>query len=449
MNANTSKDLCLVQYRDLNYAIETCLKLLEHRLSDNSKLFYAKTDAKSAFRVLPIRIDQCCWLILMAVNPMTNKKQYFVDKCLPFGASISCAQFQKFSDALQYLAEYKIQVSFCITNYLDDFLFVAWMKVECDRRMSKFLRLCRKIGRPIVSDKTEWGTSIIIFLGCLLDGEEFCIAIPQEKKDQAINQLQTMINKKKVLVRELQSLIGLLNFLCRAIVPGRVFTRRMYAKIPGYIYELQQKRKLKHYHHVSLDREFKQDCCVWLNFLKEANNNRKLLCRPFIDWTQEFTATELRFYMDATANEFLGFGALYQNNWTFGVWEAGFIKEDEPSIEYLELFTVCVGIFAWGHLIKDKRVMIFCDNQAVVHMINNSSSSCKNCMYLLRMLVTNNLIHNRWLFARYIRSADNDLADALSRQDLKRFWRLAPPGTKSRPDLLPSEIWPMSKLWQS
>ena len=147
---------------------------------------------------------------------------------------------------------------------------------------------------------------------------EFCIAIPQEKKDRAIKQLQTMINKKKVLVRELQSLIGLLNFLCRVIVPGRVFTRRMYAKIPGYIYGLLQNRKLKHYHHVSLDREFKQDCYVWLNFPKEANNNRKLLCRPFIDWTQEFTATELRFYTDATANEYLGFGALYQNNWTFG-----------------------------------------------------------------------------------------------------------------------------------
>ena len=156
---------------------------------------------------------------------------------------------------------------------------------------------------------------------------------------------------------------------------------------------------------------------------------------------------ELRFFTDATANKFLGFGALYQNNWTFGIWEAGFIKENEPSIEYLELFAVCVGIFAWGHLIKNKRVVIFCDNQAVVEMINKMVSSCKNRMYLIRLIIFDNLVNNRRAFARYIQSSKNDLADSLSRLQFKRFWKLAGKNMQQEPEELPKSIWPASLIW--
>ena len=209
---------------------------------------------------------------MMAVNPKTGKKQYFVDKCLPFGASISCAQFQKFSDALQFLAEYRIKINFGIRNYLDDFLFVAWLKIQCDQRMSEFLELCKEIGWPIALEKTEWGTTIIIFLGVLLDGKNKCICIPEDKRCRATNQLLEICENKKTTVMKL------LNFLCKCVVLGRVFLRRLYAQIPSKFYKLQQNKKLKPYQHVYLNREFREDCKVWLIFLKEAEMNKRLLC---------------------------------------------------------------------------------------------------------------------------------------------------------------------------
>ena len=66
------------------------------------------------------------------------------------------------------------------------------------------------------------------------------------------------------MVKELQQLAGLLNFLCRAIFPGRAFTRRMYAQFSG-----PEFLKLKHYHHIKLNQEFISDCRVWLQFLEE------------------------------------------------------------------------------------------------------------------------------------------------------------------------------------
>ena len=62
---------------------------------------------------------------MKAQDPLTKEWRYFIDKWLPFGASISCALFQKFSDALCHIVEYHTNSNKKITNYLDDFLFIA------------------------------------------------------------------------------------------------------------------------------------------------------------------------------------------------------------------------------------------------------------------------------------------------------------------------------------
>ena len=91
---------------------------------------------------------------MKAEDPESGETFYFIDKCLPFGASNSCAQFQKFSDALQHITQVKLMVTLRITNYLDDFLFVARTIWMCDGMMSKFLHICEVVGCPISEEKT-------------------------------------------------------------------------------------------------------------------------------------------------------------------------------------------------------------------------------------------------------------------------------------------------------
>ena len=93
-------------------------------------------------------------------------------------------------------------------------------------------------------------------------------------------------------------------------------------------------------------------------------------------------------------------------------------------------------------------MVVFCDNQAVVHMINKTTLSCGNCIHLLRMIVLDNVMNNRHLFAKYVKSLENILADMLSRQQIKWFWNNAPPTMERCPSKLPEEIWPMSRIWQ-
>ena len=118
----------------------------------------------------------------------------------------------------------------------------------------------------------------------------------------------------------------------------------------------------------------------------------------------------------------------------------------KPNIEYLELFALAAGVLTWQEQLRDMQITVFCDNMAVVHMINNITSSSQNCMYLLHILVLNGLKFSRRLRAKYINTKYNFVSDALSRGQMTRFRRLGP-HMNQYPDVINNEIWPVSRLW--
>ena len=296
-------------------------------------------------------------------------------------------------------------------NYLDDFLFTALIASMCDAQVEVFLSICEQIRFPVSLDKTVWSCQLLTFLGFLINTIEQKISVPLEKVEKAVEQLLDVCSNRKTTVLKTQNLTGLLNFLCRAIVPGRAFTRRFYAKIA--------KPKLKQHHHVEVDSEMKLDAQVWLRFLETPDNTA--ICRPFIDFNQVLITDRLKFYTDASGAAHLGFRAFFRGFWTYRRWKENLIKELSPSIEYLELYTLTVGIVLWAPRLKNKRVIVFCDNQAVVQMVNKYTAGCINCMHLIRLIVFTSLKHNVRFFTKYVDTHQNVLADALSRQDLTRF----------------------------
>ena len=136
------------------------------------------------------------------------------------------------------------------------------------------------------------------------------------------------------------------------------------------------------------------------------------------------------------------------SHWLFGKWQPGYIKSLDPSIEYLELLGVCMAVFAWSKQLAHRRISIFCDNQTVCIIINNTTSSCKNCMVLVRLLTLCNLQYNMRITAKWVMGRKDTRADLLSHQKIKQFKKV----TKMMkidefPTKLPDELWPASKLW--
>ena len=119
--------------------------------------------------------------------------------------------------------------------------------------------------------------------------------------------------------------------------------------------------------------------------------------RPFIDFTTR-QATEIELFSDASRNFSLGFGGYCGKSWMYAKWSEA-VTELEPSIEYLELFAVTAVVLAWLGRFKNMRICLFCDNMSVVQMINNMSSSCKNCMILIRIITLEGLKQNTRIFA--------------------------------------------------
>ena len=426
---------------------------------DRDCIFIGCSDIKSAFRLLPLKKSCWKWLIMMAKDPESKNWQFFIDKCFPFGASISCSHFQHYSNVLKHLIQYRTTMN-SINNYLDDFLFVAATVILCNFLVQEFLTMCNELGIPIFMEKMEWAAIRIIFLGILLDGRTMNLIIPEDKRIRAVNMIQALLNHKKARVNEIQSLCGFLNFLNKAVLLGRAFTHHMYAKFSksidlsrvglyrknGKAVQQATKGMLKPHHHIRLDSEFKFDCHIWLQFLTNEQL-RKTVCRPMLDVKDKVNSREIGFYSDTSKAVLKGFGCIFGKNWICGQWPAKFIKECDLSIEYLELFAMVAGLLTWQKQLSNMNIVVHCDNQAVVQMVNNITPGCTKCMRLIRIVVLNGLIHNRRVRAKFVRTQDNGIADSLSRLEFTRFRKLAP-HMRQFPHSIDNRIWPVDQLFK-
>ena len=93
----------------------------------------------------------------------------------------------------------------------------------CAASLQRFLHFCEDIGVPMAPEKTEGPNQVLTFAGIELDCLNLEARLPMEKVDKVLKAIRNLLPRKRVLLKELQSLIGLLNFACSVITPGRVF----------------------------------------------------------------------------------------------------------------------------------------------------------------------------------------------------------------------------------
>jgi hypothetical protein len=86
--------------------------------------------------------------------------------------------------------------------------------------------------------------------------------LPQDKIIELTNRLKTCLDAKKVSLRDLQSLLGLLNFACQVVAPGRAFSRRLINATC---------KVAKPHHRIRVSQEMREDLKVWLSFLSDYN----------------------------------------------------------------------------------------------------------------------------------------------------------------------------------
>lgn len=360
----------------------------------------AKADIKSAFRLLPVHPDDHHLL------GFTFQGHYYYDMAMPFGCRSSCAHFERFAKFLNWCLLQECRNGAWADHYLDDYILVASNETQCKEALNKFVALCRSLGVPLASEKIEGPCTVIKFLGLFIDTVRMLVIVPPDKVQKALKLLDQITSHNKITLNRLQSIVGCLNFLCRAIRPGRVYLQRMIALTRGV---------RKPHHMVRITLGAKLDAVMWKTFLMEFNGSAAFLPTVWHD------SSTLQFYTDASLT--LGYGAYFAGSWFSGRWPK---NPHNWSIAVCELIPIAIAILTWGVYISDKKVLIFCDNEAVASVLNKQSARCPKLMALMRLITLQCLRYNILIRSQWIATFSNGTADALSRHQIQRFRVLAP-----------------------
>ncbi len=151
-----------------------------------------------------------------------------------------------------------------MSHVLDDFLMVSVNKHTSDARLSTFLSLCRLLGIPVVFKKNESGTCLT-FLRITLDTIKMETRLPLDKLQKCLCLVHSYRQLQKISIKQLENLMGLLNFACKVIRPGRLFLRRLYNLMEGI-------RRRLHFFKLRLNAGATEDLRMCELFLQSYNS---------------------------------------------------------------------------------------------------------------------------------------------------------------------------------
>ncbi|XP_078356424.1 uncharacterized protein LOC144641267 [Oculina patagonica] len=324
------------------------------------------------------------------------------------------------STGMEWVARNKLNIPHII-HILDDFLIAGESSAKCQANLQQFLDFCNDVGVPMAPEKTEGPSQILTFAGIELDCVKNEARLPKEKVEKSLSAIRVFLGKRKVSLKELQSLIGLLNFACSVVVPGRVFLRRLINLTIGIF---------KPHYFIRLTCEVKKDLTIWKTFLDSFNGKSFFLEDG---WA---SSNQLCFFTDAAKSS--GYGLIFGKQWAYGKWPDSW---KDHSISFLEFFPIVLGLSLWGEELQNKRVLFVTDNESIVHVINKQTAKDRKLLSLLRTLVLICLQNNILFRASHIEGARNILADSLSRLQVDKFKALAP-DMNLQPTIIPAPLLP-------
>ena len=348
-----------------------------------------KRDLKKAYK--QILVDPGDWNFL---GLKWNGKLYF-DRTLPMGLRSSAMCCQRITNAVKYIFE---QLGYKVVPYLDDLGSAAkWS--DAKDTFDQLGDLLIQVGLTESVNKACEPSTKMLFLGVLFDTDKLTLKVSDERLDEIMMLLQEWIGKTHANRKEIQSIIGKLSFVSACVRPGRLFVSRM----------LEFLRGLPNVGKFPIPESFKQDLLWWRKFLPLHNGVSMMALE---EWSQP----DEIFSTDACLT---GCGA-----WCASVLQyfhmmfPSFIPEQNLSINCLELLTIVVAAKIWGKLWSGKRIVVHCDNEVSVKVLNTGRGRNHFLLACLRELELVAARHGFEIRGHHIPGVENRIPDCLSRWNL-------------------------------
>lgn len=352
-----------------------------------------KIDIRHAYRNIPIHPSN--W----EVTAFRWAEKIWADIRLSFGLRSAPWIFSRFSVAVVWMMNNDGWKK--ISAYLDDFLGLEEQELRAWQKFQALWSLLEELGFPINDreGKVCRPSQKVKFLGVMLDSISMTASLPLEKVEKIKQWCATMSGKRKAQVREVQRLVGLLNFAARVVRGGRTFLRRM----------IDVMRGAPSYHHVKLDEGFHLDLKWWTSFIQDWNGVEVIY--------ENMPISSCSLQTDAAKT--VGCAAVFEEEELFFQWPP---EWDVSSINELEIYPVLLASQKWGHIWRGKVVLVLSDNTTVVSAINKGTSSSSKVMVWLRELFWLSAKGGFEIRAVHLAGHLNILADLLSRGKWEEYW---------------------------
>ncbi|XP_041346993.1 uncharacterized protein LOC121366726 [Gigantopelta aegis] len=221
-----------------------------------------------------------------------------------------------------------------IVVYLDDFLIIAKSYDECQNILNILMQLLRELGFHINYNKLEGPAQTLTFLGVVLNSLAMTLSIPHDRITELRGLLVKTLSNGKITKRQIQSIVGKLNWITQCVYGGRFFMRCLIDRANG----------LKcPWHKSRITKDMKGDIMWWIQFMSVFNGTM-----PMVDQTP---ATPVS--IDACP---LAGGAYYCGDFVHTPW-AGTEAADLP-INYQEVLALEPAVARWAPLWKNKKVAV-------------------------------------------------------------------------------------------
>ena len=388
-------------FKSFSYkSVDTAVQMLE---KDD---FMAVIDIASAYRSVNVSADHTkfqgfCW-------DFGQGEETFNDNRLCFGLRCAPNIFNSLSELIVHIAN--AWGAPRIVNYLDDFLVMGCSQEECLAARDIVTSVITLLGFEVSWKKVTPPCQTTTFLGITIDSLLMELSLPMAKVEKLKLSIESIMAKDSATKKELECIGGLVSHCSYVVRGGRTFSRRIFDLSASY------SRNSKA---IPLNDAIKADLIWWLRFC-ECFNGKACIIKDL---------HPVPMYSDSS---FLGFGAWMGRDWLAGCWSPTDVPSSfsfgcshlcEPptfdqaprNINVLELWPVILGIRRWGPMFRNSFLHVITDNMQVLAMLCTGRSVNKLCMSWLRELFWMCFIWNIDISPSYIRSADNHLADALSR----------------------------------
>jgi len=316
----------------------------------------------------------------------------YFDCALVMGCKSAALMCQRTTSAIASFMELQ-GVSIC--SYLDDFAGCA----RPERAEEDFVllgTLLSELGLTEAAHKAHGPAKVMDFLGILFNTEDMTLSITPARVEELRALLGEWLRKRSASRREIQVLVGKLQFVARCVPAGRLFLSRILELLRGL-------RDPEHRRRIGPD--FKKDLRWWAIFLESFSGVSLML-------EQEWITPDTVVSSDACL---VGGGGWVQGEF-FSVSFPPSLLQKDWHINALELLVLSFALRLWAPSFRGKKIRLFCDNEATVCVINSSRCKDSVMLSLLREVSFICATCQCQVRAVHLPGVENRLADLLSRK---------------------------------